>query len=452
MKWKNLGFLAALFALLMAYVYFFEIKGEKKKEEAEEKAKKLFQFEEKEIAQIDLKNADGVVTLQRENDLWKLSRPIEAKADKSACDALANSLVGTKVDRTLDDANLNWKNFGLDPAPVRITVKLKDGKIHDLELGEKDFSSSSLFARVPGQNKVLLLASTGLLSDASKKLLEFRDKSVLEFERGQLKGFTIARKDKEFRFEKSGDDWFIKKPFEGRGDNSEINSVVSDLEFAKVEDFVNPPLDDLKKYGLVKPQVRVDLFVGENKNRKSLLIGDKVDNSYYAKDDSREAVFKVKEDLFKKLDVDSQKIRDKKLVRVDRSNLKEIDVKLGDKFFAFTRGSEDKWKWIKPEGNEQKNLLDYKIFWPIEDLEGKELIDNANLKDPKYGFDAPLAEIILKEKNDKSTEVILGKVENDRVYGVVKGSAIVYKIDKKILESLNFKADEIVEKQEKPAS
>ena len=47
MKWKNLGILAVVFASLSAYVYFYEIKGEKKREEAEEKAKKLFQFEEK---------------------------------------------------------------------------------------------------------------------------------------------------------------------------------------------------------------------------------------------------------------------------------------------------------------------------------------------------------------------------------------------------------------------
>jgi hypothetical protein len=160
-------------------------------------------------------------------------------------------------------------------------------------------------------------------------------------------------------------------------------------------------------------------------------------------------VFKLKEDLFKKLDIEPQKVRDKKLVRIDRSNLNQIDVKLGDQFFSFTRGSDDKWKMIKPEGNQQKNLLDYKIFWPIEDLEGKELLDNVNLKDAKFGFDSPSAQIVITDKNRNSVEVVLGKVDNDRVYGMVKGGTTVYKIDKKILEGLNFKVDEIIEKQEK---
>ena len=449
MKWKNMGILAAVLALLFAYVYFYEIKGEKKREEAEEKAKKLFPFEEKDIAQIDLNNPEGKLSLQKNKDGWKLLKPVEAKADKASCDSLAGDLASVKVDRTLEEPNINWKNFGLDPAAIQLTVKLNDGKTHELELGEKDFSSSSVFARIPGQNKVLVLASTLLQSDANKKVIEFRDKSVLEFQRDQLKALDVVRKDKEFKFEKSGDDWLIKKPFDGRGDNSEINSVLSDLEFAKVEDFVSPPLEEPKKYGLDKPEVRVDLFLGDNRARKTLLIGNKVDNNYYAKDESRDVVFKVKEDLFKKLDIDPQKVRDKKLVRFDRSNLKQIDIKLTDKFFSFSHGSDDKWRLIKPDGSQQKNLLDYKIFWPIEDLEGKELVDNANLKDPKFGFDSPSAQITITDKNNRSTEVVLGKVDNDRVYGIVRGGDTVYKIDKKILEGLNFKVDEILEKQEK---
>ncbi len=43
---------------------------------------------------------------------------------------------------------------------------------------------------------------------------------------------------------------------------------------------------------------------------------------------SRDAVFKIKEDLFKKLDFESTKIRDKKVVRFERANVKQIDIKI----------------------------------------------------------------------------------------------------------------------------
>ena len=46
MIWRNLGIVAVLFAGLGAFVYFYEIEGGKRREEAAEEAKKLFQFRE----------------------------------------------------------------------------------------------------------------------------------------------------------------------------------------------------------------------------------------------------------------------------------------------------------------------------------------------------------------------------------------------------------------------
>ena len=54
------------------------------------------------------------------------------------------------------------------------------------------------------------------------------------------------------------------------------------------------------------------------------------------------------------------------------------------------------------QGHKGKYIIEYKIFWPLEDLEGKELIDNANLNDPKYGFASPSARIKFIDKNSKT--------------------------------------------------
>jgi len=277
MKWKNLAIVVAIFAALFAWVYFYEIKGEKTREDAVEKAKKIFQFEEKDIAQITVKNPDGEFVLQKDKDNWKLVQPLVTKADKSSADSLASDIAQAKTERALDEPNPNFKNFGLEPAVVKLTVKLGSGQTHQLELGDKDFSSSSVFARIPGQNKILVLSSS-LHSSATKKLFDFRDKNVLEFQRDQLKAMNILTKGKEYVLEKTTDDWNVKKPFESRADNTEVNSIVGDLEFAKVEEFVDSPAE-LKTYGLTSPAVRVDLFLGDNRARKTLLIGNKIDTN-----------------------------------------------------------------------------------------------------------------------------------------------------------------------------
>jgi Domain of unknown function (DUF4340) len=445
MKWRNLGIVALIFAALGAYVYFYEIKGEKKREEAEEKTKKLFQIEDKDIVSLTIRAGAEEIVLQKDKDIWNLINPIHTKADKYAADGLASDFASARIERTLDDPNLNWKTYGLDSPAVKITAKLNNGQTRELELGQKDFTEYSVFARIPGQNKAVVIP-VSLLNSATKKLFDFRDKSVLEFQRDQAKELAIAVKGKEFDFEKSGDNWLVKKPFQARGDRSEIDSIISDLELAKAEEYLQPPLQDLKSYGLNAPEIQVDLYLGENRAKKTLFIGKKVDSLYYAKDESKADVFKVKEDLFKKLNVDPQKIRDKKVLRIERASLSRVEVRVGDKEFAFTKGADDKWKVIKPDAQKGKNILDYKVFWPLEDMEGKELIDNANLKDPKYGFAKPSAEVRLIDKNQKAIQVMVGNLDKDQVYVKTDSAATVYKVDKKILDDLNLKIDEIVEK------
>jgi len=446
MKWRNLGIVAGVFLALGAYVYFYEIKGEKKREEASEKEKKLYQFEQKDVAALTIKTGSDEFVLQKDKDAWKMVKPIEGKADKSTVDSVASDFASAKVDRTIEEPNIDWKKYGLDPPAAKLSAKLTDGKTYGIELGEKDFTDFSVFARISGQNKVLVLPSS-LLTSVNKKLLDFRDKTVLEFQRDQIKELMIAVKGKEYRFEKNGEDWTIKAPFQSRGDRSEINSIVSDLDFAKVEEFVDSPESNLKNYGLDKPDMRVDLLLGDSRARKTLLVGKKVDNFYYAKDDSRLTVFKIKEDLYKKLDLDPQKIRDKKVVRFERSDMSQIEVKVQDKVFSFYKGTDDKWKVAKPEAQKDKPIIEYKVFWPMEDLEGKELIDNANVKDPKYGFNQPSAEIRLTDKNKKVTEIVLGKMEKDQVFAKTSTTPTIYKVDKKVLDDLNFKIEDLLEKK-----
>ena len=90
MKWRNLGLVTGVFLALAAFVYFYEIKGEKRREEAAEKEKKVFQFEEKDIASIAIKTPQEEIVLQRDKDAWKLTKPIETKADKSTADSIAS--------------------------------------------------------------------------------------------------------------------------------------------------------------------------------------------------------------------------------------------------------------------------------------------------------------------------------------------------------------------------
>lgn len=447
MIWRNLGVVAVLFVGLGAFVYFYEIEGGKKREEAAEEAKKLFQFEKEEVNSISLVRGDGPIILKKENGGWKLVAPIEAKVDEAAVEGLVSELSSTQVERSLEPDLVDWKNYGLEDPNLKIAMGLKDGRSLDLELGDKDFNQSSVFGRIPHLAKVLVLP-TLLHTTVDKELFDFRDKSVLDFDREQVREVRVRSRRKTYRLQKEGEDWSVREPIQARADRSEIRSFLSDLEFARVEEFLERGAGGLKTYGLNAPSSRVDLYLGENRARKTLLVGKQVGAQFYAKDDSGADVFKIKEDLVAKLNLDLSKLRDRKMARFERDEVKRVEVRLPDREFQFARDSEDQWRLRSPSGHEEKSVLEYKLFWPLEDLEGKEIVDRANLDDPRYGFSEPSAQVKVVRKDDRVIEVVLGKAEDEVVFGKANADPTLYKVDKKVLEDLDFKVEDLLEQSD----
>jgi hypothetical protein len=444
MIWRNLGIVAALFVGLGAFVYFYEIEGGKKREEAAEEAKKLFQFEKEEVNTISLVRGDGPIIMNKENGGWKLVAPIEAKADAATVEGLASELSSTQVERFLEPDVVNWKDYGLEDPNLKITLGLEDGRRLNLELGDKDFNQASVFGRIPHLAKVLVLP-TLLYTAVDKELFDFRDKSVLDFDREQVREVQIRSRRKTFRLQKEGEDWSVREPVQARADRSEIRSLLSDLEFARVEEFLEGGAGRLKTYGLNAPSSRVDLYLGDNRARKTLLVGKQAGTQFYAKDDSEGDVFKIKEDLVEKLNLDLSKLRDRKMARFERDEVKRVEVKLPDRAFEFARDSEDQWRLRSPAGHEDKSVLEYKLFWPLEDLEGKEIVDRADLDSPRYGFSEPSAEVKVVRKDDRVIEVVLGKTEDEVVFGKASADPTLYKVDKKVLEDLAFEVEDLLE-------
>jgi hypothetical protein len=211
MKWKNLAIVVAIFAALFAWVYFYEIKGEKKREEAVEKEKKIFQFEEKDIAQITVKNADGEFVLQKDKDNWKLVQPLATKADKSSADSLASDIAQAKTDRALDEPNPNFKNFGLEPAVAKLTVKLGSGTNPPVGTRRQGFQFQlSLSLASPARTRFSCFRLRSTAAQQRNSSISRQECSGISAR--STKAMNILTKGKEYVLEKATDDWKRQKP------------------------------------------------------------------------------------------------------------------------------------------------------------------------------------------------------------------------------------------------
>ncbi len=65
---------------------------------------------------------------------------------------------------------------------------------------------------------------------------------------------------------------------------------------------------------------------------------------------------------------------------------------------------------------------------------------------PSTDSQAPSAQIKILDKSGKTTEVTLGKLDKEQIFVKTNSGTTVYKVEKKILEDLKLKPEDIIEK------
>lgn len=250
---------------------------------------------------------------------------METRGDRSAIDGLIGQLERAKIERVVEETPSDLAEFGLKEPKIEVELNYKGGKKDTLWLGDKNPTNSFVYVRRNGQKRVLL-TSSGLLTSLQKKLFDLRDKRVLGIKKDEVKQFTLTRGGKSIICEASDGGWELKEPIKAKGDKWAINGILSSLQSARAKEFVSEKPENLAQYGLKHPSIRVDLLLGEERAKISLLIGKKKDKRFYAQDESRLPVFLVDSYLVDKLKKEPFDLRDKQVVEFKRDRVEKVEI------------------------------------------------------------------------------------------------------------------------------
>lgn len=192
--------LFAIAAALGGFVYFHEILGAPRREEAQEQAKKLFPFEEGDIQAFTLKTQEQTLAFKRnpENQpsppptgkqpspnppaKWQMTAPKNTRASEGSVAYLLNLLGTGKSDKTITVPASQQAEFGFDRPLATVDVTLKDQKTHRLVIGKPDFNRSNLYAQVnpaekPENDLTVHLISMDFESAVSRPVAEWEETS-----------------------------------------------------------------------------------------------------------------------------------------------------------------------------------------------------------------------------------------------------------------------------------
>lgn len=447
---KKSTLIVLLIALgLAAYVYFYELRHGRERDTVKDESTAAFAFAADDISGITLERGGQKVTLEKRDGTWRITAPVETRADQNAASALASSLAGARIERRLAADPGRLENFGLAQPAVIVTVRLASGEEHVLRLGARDFSGASVYAFVDQLSDVALLSAT-VLTAADKPLEELRDRSVLAFQSWEVTAADLRNPRAQFRLERRGEDWFLTAPLELRADESNVRDLLDAVSFAKVNEIVAETTDSLARYGLDRPAYELRVRT-ENGEERALLVGrrapkatDKKDDQvrYYAKDTSRSMVFTISQSLVQEFDRTLFDLRSKRIVHFDRAQLTRLELRNEHLTLVAEKTADGKWLVREPAEHKDKEARVSSILSALEFTRAEAILDQPAAAVLSQ-LEKPAIEIALTDSGG-TTRIVVSAVREGKVYARAGESGPVLQFPESWFKQLNLQTSELV--------
>ncbi|MDP2046853.1 MAG: DUF4340 domain-containing protein [Deltaproteobacteria bacterium] len=266
--------------LILAVAYGGLRWGKERQMARDEEAKKVFALKEGDLSDLSLVRGKDEVSLVKKDQIWRLTAPVDTQADQTVVASLLTTLARLRMERDLG-AEKDLKPFGLDK-PGLVVKFTAQGQPHQLAIGAKVPGDQNYYV-LRDQDNRLLTISMGSKDSLDRQLLALRDKTLLPFVMGEVKGLKVKGPKTTVAFSKTGPQtwgWDGRPDFRVRGDR--VEKLLRDLHIARAKNFLEPTPKKLTALDL-DPKQRTEITVATSAGDRTLWLGAKKDDAVYAR-------------------------------------------------------------------------------------------------------------------------------------------------------------------------
>ncbi len=385
MKFKTNAVIGLIFLALLAFVYFYEIKGGEERRQEAEKSKQLFAFQDGEAQRLELLRGSDALVLDKGASGWNLSAPMTDGADQEAVERYLRNLRESEREKVIVDSAAataeEAAQYGLDAPRLRVRLQTEDGTERVVAFGSDSPTDSFTYAQLQGDNPEIFAVRAWRFDNFDKRAFDLRDRRVLAFAKDEVVQVQRWGAGGAAVLARAEPGWQLREPVAARAAADAVDGLLDKIDQAEIEAFVaeDPDADALAAYGLGEsaPQVEIALLVGEDRAEKRLAIGGADEQGrWYARDASRPQVFLVDSTLVQELTKGISDLRDKKPLRFEREQVERIVLTRGAATaFAADKDTSGAWNLSEPVGRDAKS---WKLNSLLSDLEQLEVEDFAD--------------------------------------------------------------------------
>jgi hypothetical protein len=447
-RWQSSAVLAVLLVLVGGFYYFYEVRWAADRERAESRKGRVFTAEPADVTALELRRPDGTVAVTRDGEAWRLTSPMPARGNRGTIDETLTTILTARMDREIEASPASLVDFGLDKPAAQVALTLKDGTQLGLDLGAKSPTGVWVYAREQGKPAVFVL-SDSVLRDATRPVADFRDRTVLAFERRDVTGVDIVTDAETIVLEPAGDRWRITRPVALPADTTEMNDLLEKLATAKVKDFVAEAPRSREPYGLERP-LRISVHTGKDKDRatRTLLVGraDPEKKGLYAMRDGESSVLLLPEEVGKVVPRNVGAIRNKQLVELERDTIVKMELESPKGAVTLTR-EKDRWAITAPQALPADQVEAGALLARVAELRAQGFLSDDASGVSRY-LPRAAVKVTLTQEGGPATTVLLAPSPERRggrpsAYAAVAGKGPVVLVEAKALDDLGRSVNDL---------
>ncbi len=274
--------------------------------------KKLFSFTPSAAIAISLTSEGRTVKLSREGDLWRMTAPVEDRADRAQIDSILSALNNLQATAFFQGDKIDRSAFGLEDPTLSFSVELAESEKVGFKLGTRAEGAASGFYLERNSDGQVATIDEAMRNRFAKDADALRDKHLFECGPSEIAAMRFQRADGDSFALLLGDDdsWSVQPAGEEpvrEGIIRRTRSGLASLAATNIAaDGVTSP-DMLAVYGLETPVVEVELSRADGSPcgtaRAGMVSGAGASAAYYAQRDGDGTVLSLPEYMFSRLDV-----------------------------------------------------------------------------------------------------------------------------------------------------
>ncbi len=390
--------------------------GGKRRQEAEEEAKKVFQIDRDKVGEFRLARAnEEEIVCKKTDDRWLIEKPVQTDADQNAVNRVVSEFVDAKRTRTVEEAPDKLVPYGLDKPSLTLSAVVEErDEPATILFGEENPGKTAFYAKTAAEEPVFLVQSHTKRS-LDKALFDLRDKKLADFQKDGVRALQLERGESKVDLEKRDDGtWIMTEPLKTRADATEIDKIIDKVQTGRIKEFVNEEPENLVQYGLDSPEIKLTLLVDDDRASKTLLIGRKNEDKegYYAKRAEQTNVFVLEQDVVDALPEKVEILRDRSLLALNTGDVRKLQYVTEEEEFVLATNDEGAWELKKPVEEKADDLQVNDLITDLKNINANELLDEEK---EEFGLTKPQITAKLWKKAEEAPIVVtIGTTDEEK--------------------------------------